>query len=104
MSTLGDAFIIVGAALLLVTLFLGYSLYIDVSTNQNSYFPAKTAISNSSVNSAVSTLVDNMSFTLSAETLILIKIILLFLFGSIGYKFASLGIDANKATAPVKNK
>ena len=98
MSLFGNALIVAGIAVLLVVLYLGYSFYNSVSSMQFTTSVATTSDS-SSVASAVNTLVNGLLSNTNSYFIVIIKIILLFLFASIGYKFAILGINENKAVA-----
>jgi len=96
----GNALIVAGIVVLLVVLYLGYSFYNSVSSMQFTTSVATTSGSgSSSVSSAVNALVNGLLSNTNSYFIVIIKIILLFLFASIGYKFAALGINENKAVA-----
>lgn len=95
MAVLGDSLMAIGIVLLAATLFLGYGIYSNPST------PASMPVGNATtVNGALNSIIGNMTLALSSETAVFIRIILLFLFASVGYKFVSLGISANRTEKP----
>jgi uncharacterized membrane protein len=93
MSILGDALIIAGILILSLTFVLGYVIYVNAS--QASGPNSVTSGPTNSINSTVSNLANGLSSTLAAESIILVKVVLLFLFANLGYKFVVLGIKAN---------
>lgn len=94
MTNLGNALIVAGVAVILISLFLAYSLYQSLPNLAPVPF---TTNANVTASSAAGALVNNISATVAQESYIILKIIIFFLVASIGYKLAHLGIDANKA-------
>jgi hypothetical protein len=101
MPALGYALIVAGILILSLTFVLGYVIYVNAS--QASGLNPITSGPTGSINSTVSNLANSLSSTLTAESIILVKVVLLFLFANIGYKFVALGIKAN-AKPRVKEK
>jgi len=95
-SILGYALIALGIILLLVTFFIGYGLY--ASLNSEGYTPLPNT---PSINGSISTLTSTLATTAKETGFIFLQIFILFLFASIGYKFADLGIKIIKES---KNK
>lgn len=87
---------VVGIILLAATLFLGYDIYSNPPAA-----PVSAPMGNATtINEALNGMVGNITTSLSSEAAVFVRVIILFLFASVGYKFVSLGISANKAEAP----
>ncbi|VVB77079.1 Uncharacterised protein [uncultured archaeon] len=96
MSDLGNALVISGIALMALSLSMGYLMY----TGAPAALPSANVASAGTINASIATLMNGLSGTLASEAATLTKITILFLFGSIGYKFTNLGIQENKANVP----
>ncbi len=92
MSTLGNVLVAAGIGMMIVSLYLAYSLYTSLS-NQG---PAPVSQTNMTSSSAAAALVNDVSSTVSQESYIILKIVIFFLLASVGYKFARLGLEANR--------
>ncbi|MFP3289065.1 MAG: hypothetical protein RXO35_01375 [Candidatus Micrarchaeota archaeon] len=95
-SILGYTLIALGVIILLATFFIGYGLY--ASLNSEGYTPLPNQ---PSINSSISTLTNTLATTAKETGFIFLQILILFLFASIGYKFADLGVKLIKES---KNK
>ena len=88
---LGYALFVLGLLLILLALLLGYGLYISLS----SYSPVYAPLAGS--NSSIPASINNFSFSLSSQFSVIfvsaIKVGLFFLFASVGYKFATIGME-----------
>ena len=93
---LGYTLIALGIILLLVTFFIGYGLY--ASLDSEGYIPLPNA---PSINGSISALTNTLANTAKETGFIFLQIFILFLFASIGYKFADLGVKLIKES---KNK
>jgi len=94
MSYKGDVFIAVGVIVILAALYLGYSLYTSVQSNNT--LQTQTQAGAGSINSSFSSLSNNISNTIRVNAYYLIEIVVLFLFASIGYKIALIGMTINR--------
>jgi tellurite resistance protein TehA-like permease len=95
MSIFGDALIIVGIGMLLFSFFVGYLIYTDITQNPGNYVWSTNPNPSSPINASVSDLINNLSLTVDSESLIAVRVVILFLFASVGYKIAELGMRAN---------
>jgi hypothetical protein len=95
MSKLGDTLIISGIAIMIVTLFLAFQMYTTLP-NQG---PVNLLPSPSNITEAnmAGVLTNNISIVIAGESYLIMKIVIFFLVATVGYKFAHLGIEANKA-------
>ena len=105
----GYAAIVIGVLLLLFTFYQAYMLfinpfanigdfsgYINVNTAHQAYPPSSSNLSTSSLESGIaSSLAASLisSIPLNAYFFVIIEVLLLFVFASIGYKFTRLGLD-----------
>lgn len=87
----GYAMITFGIILLLIAFLLGYGLY--QSLNGEAFGPMQ-AQGGQSINSTLSSFTNNLTTVIKETSYIFLQIIVLFLFASIGYKFAYLGIKS----------
>ncbi|MGC8629064.1 MAG: hypothetical protein ACP5T4_02540 [Candidatus Micrarchaeia archaeon] len=100
MSALGNGLIIIGLAILAGTFYLGYESYTGITSLQLiTSLPANTNVTKS-VSSMANAIVSNSNSAL----VVILKIIILFLFASIGYKFVALGINQNKASIEIQKE
>ncbi|MGC8675999.1 MAG: hypothetical protein ACP5T3_00585 [Candidatus Micrarchaeia archaeon] len=100
MSVLGNSLVVVGILLLAATFYLGYEFYVSISVSQ--FASAQTApsgASNGSIGGAIGGLVSGLVSSSDSFAVLIIKVILLFLFANIGYKFAALGVSQNRAAS-----
>ncbi|MGC8587157.1 MAG: hypothetical protein ACP5K9_02615 [Candidatus Micrarchaeia archaeon] len=102
MGVLGYSLIAIGLALLVFTFILGYGLYMSFSSSSTGYMP--TAQASANVSSAVSTLTNSINQSVRDSVYMLLEIVVLFLFASIGYKIAYLGVSLLKGEKPEKQK
>ncbi|MEM0201172.1 MAG: hypothetical protein QXD23_02090 [Candidatus Micrarchaeaceae archaeon] len=93
MSYKGDVLIVIGVLIIVITFILGYGLY--NSTKQMQLLQSSVAISGNNITNSFNQLATNISTSLNGPFYIIIDIIILFLFASIGYKIADLGIRIN---------
>ncbi|MGC8538896.1 MAG: hypothetical protein ACP5MK_03450 [Candidatus Micrarchaeia archaeon] len=101
MSYFGYALITIGILVILFTFYLGYSMYNSIGYSLQAQ-PRATSQSNASINSTISSIsnsINSVTSQVSSMGYIVIQILLLFLFASIGYKIADLGIKTNSAEA-----
>ena len=93
----GNMFLIIGILIIFATLYIGYNLYENIQLNNiiEQTSPTSTS-STSTINSTLNNMNLNINETIKTSTNYLIEIMLLFLFASIGYKIAYLGITINK--------
>jgi hypothetical protein len=96
-SYMGYVLIGVGVVIILMTLVLGYGVYIGASNNINDLSLAGPT-QNSNINGSISTLTNGIQVTATTGTYTLIEVAVLFLFASIGYKVSYLGIQMNNGT------
>ncbi len=89
---LAYALIAVGIILLAVTFLIGYGLYMDLNSQFSAYAPATPSPQNSSIASSISSLTSGLGSTAKTSSFIMLQIIILFLFASIGYKVAYIGV------------
>ena len=105
---LGYALIIAGILVILFTFGVGYSIYINAS-QMASYYSTVTGVGGSSspgnggissaanaISSSISGMANSIYAVIGSTTYIGIEIAALFLFGSVGYKLAALGITMTK--------
>ncbi len=93
MSYKGDTLIAVGIIIILATLYMGYELYLGIQKTS-----AQQALAPSvggSVNASIGDLSTNLSNTINSSSYSLVEVVILFLFASIGYKVAAIGIKIN---------
>lgn len=102
MTTLGNCLVVAGIGMMLISLYLAYVLYTQLPNNGPQFVAQNT--NSTSPAGAIGVLVNNLSNTIAQESYIILKIVIFFLVASIGYKFAHLGIDANKAADEVSRK
>ncbi len=95
-SYLGYALIGVGIAIILLALLLGYGVYSSANGDLNSLALIGTGSGSSTVNGSISALTANLQSTATVGTYTAIEVIVLFLFASIGYKIAYLGVQMNR--------
>lgn len=102
MAYKGDILIVLGVLLIVIAFVLGYNLYNSASAS--SLFQTSNKISGNNITNSFNTLATNISNVLSGPIYEIIQIIILFLFASIGYKIADLGIRLNSLiTIPEKS-
>ncbi|MGC8479879.1 MAG: hypothetical protein ACP5M9_04435 [Candidatus Micrarchaeia archaeon] len=92
MSYKGDVLIVLGVILIVITFIMGYSLYNSAKQIQ---LTQQNNISGNNITESFNQFVNNLNYTLTGPISDAIQIIILFLFGSIGYKIADLGIRIN---------
>ncbi len=92
---IGYALIGLGVIIILFSLLLGYGIYVSASSNLNDIALISPSGGNT-INGSVSILSSNLQSTATTGTYAAIEVIVLFLFASIGYKLAYLGIQMNK--------
>ncbi|MGC9037614.1 MAG: hypothetical protein ACP5GD_02935 [Candidatus Micrarchaeia archaeon] len=103
MAILGSVMEGVGIAILAITLYFAYELYTSIGgLSVLSSLPLLPA--NASISKSVSGLVSGLLSSSNSFMMLLLKIVLLFLFANIGYKFVALGINMNKAVAAAQNQ
>jgi len=102
MGVLGYSLVAIGIALLAFTFFLGYGLYVSFGSSSTSYV-APTQ-SNVSVSGAVASLTNSVNQSIRNSVYMLLEIVVLFLFASIGYKIAYIGVSMLKGEKPEKQK
>ncbi len=93
MAYKGDILIVLGVLLIVIAFFMGYGLY--NSASKSSLLQTSNKISGNNITNSFNTLATNISNVLSGPIYEIIQIIILFLFASIGYKIADLGIRLN---------
>lgn len=112
--------IAVGCILLAVTFLMGYELYISLPSlqsllalQQNATNSGNIVIGNQTSSNTVPVIVggisgltsgitSSMNANLLLDSILIIKVTILFLFASVGYKFANLGISYNKTGSEKK--
>ncbi|MEM0074457.1 MAG: hypothetical protein QW091_00760 [Candidatus Micrarchaeaceae archaeon] len=102
MSILGNSMIIIGIVILVATLYLAYKFYISIA--QATGVPLGIPTTNSSIASistSINGLVSGLLSSSDSLVVFIVKILVLFLFANVGYKFVSLGISQNKASAEI---
>jgi hypothetical protein len=88
---IGYALLAVGLLMLIFTFLLGYGVYQNVTAA--SMFPnANQKVSGSNLSAVVGSAIQNATAPLDSSIYTIISIVVLFLFASIGYKMAMLGI------------
>ncbi|MCL5008601.1 MAG: YdgA family protein [Candidatus Marsarchaeota archaeon] len=92
MSYKGDVLIIVGVAIILLALYLGYTVYTDVQA-ANALQPQQQQSAN--INASISALTSNASSSIRTSSYYIIEVLILFLFASIGYKISLIGTKIN---------
>ncbi|MEM3781592.1 MAG: hypothetical protein QXT43_01340 [Candidatus Micrarchaeaceae archaeon] len=95
--------IIIGIVILAATLYFAYGFYTSISP-QATNVPVGISGANSSVasiSSSINGLVSGLLSSSDSLVVFVVKVMLLFLFANIGYKFVSLGISQNKASAEI---
>ncbi len=92
----GDVLIVLGVLLIVVAFFMGYGLY--NSASNYSLLQSSNKISGNNITNSFNSLANDISTVLTGPTYEVIQIIILFLFASIGYKIADLGIRLNSIT------
>ena len=93
MSYKGDVLIVIGVLIIVITFILGYGLY--TSTNQAKLLQPSGNISSNNITNSFNELATNISTNLNGPIYTIVDVIILFLFASIGYKIADLGIRIN---------
>ena len=88
---LGYALLGVGIALLAITFLLGYGIYQNETTQ--SVFQPTSSASGGNLTAVVGNTLANYLFSLDSSIYTIIAIIVLFLFATIGYKIALLGVN-----------
>ena len=88
---LGYALLGIGIAILVITLLLGYGIYQNETTQ--SIFQSTSAVSGSNLTAVVGNTLANYLSPLNSSIYTIIAIIVLFLFATIGYKLALLGVN-----------
>ncbi len=94
MSYKGDAFVVVGVAVILISMLLGYGLY--TNAQRNSALGSQLQGSGSNISASVSSLSTGLNNTVSTSAYYIIEVLVLFLFANIGYKIALIGIKISK--------
>ncbi len=89
----GDVLIAVGVALILITLCIGYVLYTNVE--QANALQQKQQ-NTQSLNASVGYLSSGITNIVKTSAYYIVEVIILFLFASIGYKIASIGMEVNR--------
>ena len=93
MTALGYALIVAGVCILGGSLFLAYVTYTSLSVQ--GLPPLQNATSGAMADS-MAVLVNNLSSTVYSESITALKMLVLFLMASIGFKIASLGVSEVK--------
>ncbi len=96
----GYALLGIGIVLLAITFLLGYGIYQNETTQ--SIFQSTPTVSGSNLTAVVGNTLANYLSPLSSSIYTIIAIIVLFLFATIGYKLALLGV--NILNGPQKDK
>lgn len=93
-SKIGNVVFAAGVVILLFTFYEAYSLYAHMLA-LSSQPPAPISLNNTSANSVGAALAGALSSALPSESLFyaMLAIFVLFVFGSIGYKVAKLGLE-----------
>jgi hypothetical protein len=93
-SKVGNAVFALGIVILLFTFYEAYSLYTQMRS-ASTQPPAPISLNNASANSVGAALADILPSTLPSKSLFydLLAVFVLFVFGSIGYKIAKLGLE-----------
>ena len=99
MSYKGDVFIIIGVLLIILSFILGYGMY--TSLHQAQITQQTPQINGNNITNSFNQFASSLSYSINGPIYYAIEIILLFLFASIGYKIADLGIRLN--SVPVIN-
>ncbi len=90
---IGYALLLVGILILVFDLVIGYNAYTALSGNLPVMMPQQGTQSNlNSTIKSLGDLVPTLSLLGTSDTALLISVVLLFLFASIGYKIAVIGI------------
>ena len=82
----------------MVTLFLGYGLYQSVQRAEVLQQQASPGIT--SINASVGNLSSGIIETIRSGAYYLVEVVILFLFASIGYKIALIGMEINEGIVP----
>jgi len=96
MTVLGYALIVAGVCILGGSLFLAYATYTSLSVQG---LPPLQNATSGAVSDSMAVLVNNLSSTVYSESMTALKMLVLFLIASIGFKVASLGISEIKQPA-----
>jgi hypothetical protein len=93
-SKVGNVIFALGIVILLFTFYEAYSLYTQM-LSASSQPPAQISLNNTSANSVSAALAYILPSSLPSKSLFydLLAIFVLFVFGSIGYKIAKLGLE-----------
>jgi len=101
---LAYALIAIGMILLAITFLIGYGLYTSLSEQSSAYAPVPSTQQNSSITGSISTLTSNLGSTARTTSYIILQIIILFLFASVGYKIAFIGVKLMNGNEQVPSK
>ncbi|MGC8537628.1 MAG: hypothetical protein ACP5MZ_01420 [Candidatus Micrarchaeia archaeon] len=104
-SNIGNAVFALGIVILLFTFYEAYSLYTQM-LSASTQPPAPISLNNTSANSVGAALADILPSTLPSKSLFydLLAVFVLFVFGSIGYKVAKLGLEMKGLDKPQSTK
>jgi flagellar basal body-associated protein FliL len=95
--------IAIGIILLAITFLIGYGLYTSLSEQSSAYAPVPST-QNSSITGSISILTSNLGSTVRTTSYIILQIIILFLFASVGYKIAFIGVKLMNGNEQVPSK
>jgi hypothetical protein len=95
--------IAIGIILLAITFLIGYGLYTSLSEQSSAYAPVPST-QNSSITGSISILTSNLGSMVRTTSYIILQIIILFLFASVGYKIAFIGVKLMNGNEQVPSK
>ena len=93
MAYLGYILISLGILIILFTLLMGYGLYEQANSKANA--PYYQPMQNATAGGILGPLTSDLSSTINTGTYLSVEVIVLFLFASIGYKIAIIGVQIN---------
>ncbi len=94
MAYLGYILISLGILIILFTFLIGYGLYEQANSKANA--PYSQPAQNATVGGILGPLTSDLSSTINTGTYLSVEVIVLFLFASIGYKIAMIGVQINR--------
>ncbi|MDE1869811.1 MAG: hypothetical protein KGH71_02375 [Candidatus Micrarchaeota archaeon] len=97
MNYLGYGTFALGVIIILFTFLLGYGIYVSVGNSATSYSPQQSFSGGGSLNDSITQITASLSQSVYAlvrsSTYIVLEVVILFLFATVGYKIAKLGVD-----------
>ena len=96
-NLLGYGTFALGLIIILFTFLLGYGIYVSVGNSASSYVPQQNFSGGGSLNASITQITASLSQNayglIRTSTYIVLEVVILFLFATIGYKIAKLGVE-----------